>query len=156
MRIEWLKKACITSLWFKNRTQKLDFLEIRYYANSVLLAHFFKIKLHRNVLCLLVSGKLKFSGQISTCPTNLYFSGICYYLSMGKLLEKLISTPEYVCTKKKSKVEAIHVLVKKFNKFRKNVVWERNCLLRMNGWKKNEKEILIFGFDTCYIKSTEK
>ena len=39
------KKACTTSLQFKNRTQELDFLKTRYYALSVLIKHFFfKIK----------------------------------------------------------------------------------------------------------------
>ena len=38
------KKATITTLWFKNRIQKLDFLEIRCDTNSVVTTHFFKLK----------------------------------------------------------------------------------------------------------------
>ena len=46
MRLPSQKKVSITSLWFKNRTQELDFLELRYYANSVVITLFFKIKQH--------------------------------------------------------------------------------------------------------------
>ena len=53
------KKIAIMLLQFKNRTQKLDFLEIQYYANSVVIMHFSKIK-HQNALCLFDSGKLRF------------------------------------------------------------------------------------------------
>ena len=45
---------------FKNRTRKLDFLQIQCYANSVVITHFFKIKQDQNALCLFVSDKLGF------------------------------------------------------------------------------------------------
>ena len=34
------KKKSMTSLCFRNRTQELDFLEVKYYANSVIITHF--------------------------------------------------------------------------------------------------------------------
>ena len=54
------KKISITLFRFKNRKKELDFLEIRYYANSVVITPFFKIKQHQIALCLFVSGKLRF------------------------------------------------------------------------------------------------
>ena len=50
----------MTSLCFRNRTQELDFLEVKYYANSVIITHFFIIKKHQNAQCLFVLGKLRF------------------------------------------------------------------------------------------------
>ena len=67
----------------KGITQGPGFLEKRFYANSVLITHFFQNYL-QNAPCLFLSCKLKFfSGKQTiaiTCPTD-------------KLLKKLISTP---------------------------------------------------------------
>ena len=49
----------------KNRPQELDFLEIRYYTNSLVIKHVFKIKQLHNALCVFVSGKLRFPGQVN-------------------------------------------------------------------------------------------
>ena len=53
------KKGLVASLWFKSHTRS-GFLKIRYYATSVVITPFFKIK-HQNALRLFVSGKLRFS-----------------------------------------------------------------------------------------------
>ena len=58
---------------FKNCLQELDFLEIRYYVNLVIITHCFKIKQHQNAFC------LRF---------------LCASKHFIELLKKLISTPE--------------------------------------------------------------
>ena len=70
------------SFQFKTRTQDLDFLKISYYAYSILITHFLKLK-HQNAHVSLFRASWKFSQTSKhvyiTCPT---------------LLKKLISTPE--------------------------------------------------------------
>ena len=86
MRLSSQKKVSITSLKFKNCIQELDFLEIRYYANSVVitLSSIFQNQTASKCTVHLCFGQVKISlGKKTldiTCPT-------------GQLLKKLISTP---------------------------------------------------------------
>ena len=59
MQLPFQKKVFIPPLRFKNCAKILDFLEIRCYAKSVVITHFFKMK-HQSAFCLFVLAKLRF------------------------------------------------------------------------------------------------
>ena len=85
MRLPSQKKGLYYVTLIVKLRPKTGFSRIKY-ANSVVIAHFFKIK-HQNALSLFASGKLRFPRAskhyfVITCPT-------------GKLLKKLILTPDY-------------------------------------------------------------